>query len=79
MNAFQDFSKITANVSEEPALDDLVSNTPIQNNGKGVNRTKNTIGSIQVGLGTVEEEREEEVSEVRISSRGCIIRNTHKI
>ena len=75
---FQDFLRIAPDIFEETFLDDLVPNTPVQNNAKGVPRRKNTPETIQVGLGTVEEEREEEISEVRISSRGRIIRNTRK-
>ena len=40
---------------------------------------KNPVGSIQVEPGTVEKEREGEVSGVRISSRGGIICNTRKM
>ena len=79
INAFQDLLRIEPDVFEELVLDDLVSNTPIQNKGKGIPRRKNIIGSVQVGLGTMEEEREEEVLEVLISLRGRIIRNTRKM
>ena len=57
----------------------LVSNTLIQNKGKGIPKRKNTAGSVQVGLEVVEEEKEEKVSEVRVSTRGRIIRNTRKM
>lgn len=77
--AFQDFLRIALEIFKETFLDDLVPNTPVQNKGKGVPRRKNTAGTIQVGLGTVEEEREEEISEDRISSRGRIILNTCKM
>ena len=79
INAFQDLLRIELDIFEELDLDDLVLNTTIQNKGKGLSRKKNTTGSVQVGLGVVEEEKEEEVSEVRISSRGRIIRNTRKM
>ncbi len=51
INAFQDFIQIEPDIFEELDLDDLVSNTPIQNKGKGVSRKKNTTRSVQVGLG----------------------------
>ena len=60
-------------------MDDLVSNTPVRGKGKGVSRKKNTSGSIQGEVGAVEEEREEDVVEIRVSSRGRIIRNTRKM
>ena len=75
----KDFLRIAPDIFEETFLDDLVPNTLIRNKGKGVHKRKNTAGMTQVGLGTVEEEREEEISEVRISSRGRIIRSTRKI
>ena len=78
VNAFQDLLRIGPDVFEELVSEDLVLNTPIRNKEKGIPRRKNTTGSVQVGLGMVEEEREEKVSEVRISTRGCIIR-THKM
>ena len=78
INPFQDL-RIELDVFEELVLDDLLPNTPIQNKGKGVPRRKNTTGSAQVGLGTLEEERDENVSEIRISLRGRIIRNIRKM
>ena len=79
INAFQDLLRIEPDIFKELDLDDLVSNTTIQNKGKGISRKKNTTGSIQVGLGVVEEEKEEEILEVRVSSRGRIICNTRKM
>ncbi len=79
INAFQDLLRIEPEVFEELVLDDFVSNTPIQNKKKGVHRRKNITVSVQVELETMEEEREEEVLEVRISLQGRIIRNTCKI
>ena len=78
-NAFQDLLRIEPDVFEELVLDGLVSNTLIQNKGKGIPKRKNTAGSVQVGLEVVEEEKEEKVSEVRVSTRGRIIRNTRKM
>ena len=51
INAFQDFIQIEPDIFEELDLDDPVSNTPIQNKGKGVSRKKNITRSVQVGLG----------------------------
>ena len=79
VNAFQDPLQIGPDVFEELVSNDLIFNTPIQNKEKGVSRRKNTTGSVQIGLRTVEDEREEEVSAVRMSSRGLIIRNTRKM
>ena len=59
MNAFQDLLRIGPDVFEELVSDDLVLNTPIRNKEKGLPRRKSTTGSLQVGLGTVEKEREE--------------------
>ena len=79
VNAFQDLLQIEPDLFEDLVLDDPVSCTPAQNKGKGVSRRKNTTGSIQAALEVLEEEREKEVSEIRISSRGRIIRNTCKM
>ena len=78
-NAFRDLLRIEPDVFEELVLDGLISNTVIQNKGKGISKRKNTAGSVQVGLEVVEEEKEEKVSEVRVSTRGRIIRNTRKM
>ncbi len=79
INAFQDLLRIEPDVFEELVLDDLVSNTPIQNKRKIPPRRKNITGLVQVGLETIEEKREKEVWEVWISSRGRIICNTRKM
>ena len=78
VSAFQDLLRIGPDVFEELVSDDLVFNTHIQNKEKGVPRRKNTTGSVQVGL-RVEKEREEEISEIRMSSQGRIIPNTRKM
>ena len=51
----------------------------MQNKGKGIPQRKNIAGSVQVRLEVVEKEKEEKVSEIRISMQGRIIRNTRKI
>lgn len=73
------FKTLFGLVFEELVLDDLISNAPIQNKGKDIPRRKNTTGLVQVGLETVEEEGEEKVSEIPISTRARIIRNTRKM
>ena len=82
INAFQDLLQIKPDIFEELDLNDLVSNTPIQNKKKGVSGKKNTTRSVQVVLRVVKEEKKEKkenVLEVQINSRGCIIRNTRKM
>ncbi len=79
INIFQDLLQIEPDLFEDLVLDDPVSYTPAQNKGKVVFRRKNTTRSIQAGLEVLEEEREEEVLKIRISSRGRIIRNTRKM
>ncbi len=79
INAFQDLLQIEPDLFEDFVFDDPVSYTPAQNKEKSVFRRKNTTGSIQAGLEVLEEEREEEVSKIHISSRGRIIRNTRKM
>lgn len=79
INAFHDLLQIKPDLFEDFILDDPVSYTPAQNKGKGVPRRKNTTRSIQARLEALEEEREEEVSKTRISSRGRIIRNSRKL
>ena len=51
----------------------------IQNKEKGILKRNNIAGSIQVRLKVVEKEKEEKVSEIRVSTQGRIIRNIHKI
>ena len=79
INAFQDLLQIDPDLFKELDLNDLVSNTTIQNKGKAVFRKKNITELVQVGLGVVEEEKEEEILETWISSQGRIIRNTRKM
>ena len=79
IDAFQDLLRIELDIFEEPVLDDLELNTLIQNKEKDIPSSKNTTGSVQVGLGTVEEEKEGNVSEVRTGTRGRMIRDTRKM
>ncbi len=78
-NAFQDLLCIEPDVFEELVLDGLVSNTLIQNKEKCIPKRKNTAGSVQIRLEVGEEEKEEKVSEVRVSTRSRIICNTRKM
>ena len=78
-DAFQDLLQISPNIFEETISGDLGLRIPTQNKGKGVSRTKNTTGLVQGDVELIEEGREEEVLEVRVSSRGRIIRNTRKM
>ena len=75
-DAFQDL-QISPNIFEETVSGDLGLNIPAQNKGKGVSRKKNTTGWVQGDVELIEEGRE--ISEVRVSSRGRIIRNTRKM
>ncbi len=77
-DAFQDL-QISPNIFEETVLGDPGLQLPVQNKGKGVSRKKNTTGLEQGDVELIEERREEEVLEVRVSSRGRIIRNTRKM
>ena len=61
MNAFQDLLQIEPDAFEDPVLDSLRPNTLIQNKEKGVSKRKNTTGSVQIGLESMEEERKEKV------------------
>ena len=78
-DAFQDLLQISPNIFEETISGDLGLKIPTQNKGKGVPRKKNTTGLVQGDVELIEEGREEEVLEVRVSSRGRIIRNTRKM
>ena len=79
INAFQVCLWIEPDLFEELVLDDLVSHTLIQSKDKGVPRRKNITWPVHVGLGTMEEEKEENILKVQISLRGGIIWNTRKI
>ena len=78
-DAFQDLLQISPNIFEETISGDLGLKIPAQNKGKGVSRKKNTTGFVQGDTELIEEGRGEEVLEVRVSSRGRIIRNTRKM
>ncbi len=78
-DTFQDLLQISPNIFEETVLGDPGLKLPVQNKGKGVSRKKNTTGLVQGDVEMIEKRREEEVLEVRVSSRGRIIRNTRKM
>ena len=78
-NAFQDLFQIEPDVFEELVLDNSVSNTVMQNKRKGIPKRKNIVESVQVRLEVVEKEKEEKVSEIWVSTRDRIIRNTRKM
>ena len=78
-DAFQDLLQISPNIFEETISGDLGLKIPAQNKGKGVSRKKNTTGFVKGDTELIEEGRGEEVLEVRVSSRGRIIRNTRKM
>lgn len=78
-DAFQDLLQISPNIFEETVSGDLGLNLPAQNKGIGVSRKKNTTGWVQGDVELIEEGREEEISDVRVSSRGRIIRNTRRM
>ncbi len=78
-DAFQDFLQISPNIFEETVLGDPGLKLLVQNKGKSVSRKKNTTRLVKGDVELIEERREEEVLEVRVSLRGCIIRNTRKM
>ena len=78
-DAFQDFLQISPNIFEETVLGDPGLKLLVQNKGKSVSRKKNTTRLVKGDVELIEERREEEVLEVRVSSRGRIIRNTRKM
>lgn len=78
-DAFQDLLQISPNIFEETIPGNLGLKITAQNKGKGVSRKKNTTGLVQGDIELIEEGEEEEVLDVRVSSRGRIIRNTRKM
>lgn len=78
-DAFQNLLQISPNIFEETISGDLGLKIPAQNKGKGVSRKKNTTGLVQGDVKLIEEWREEDILEVRVSSRGRITRNTRKM
>lgn len=59
INIFQNLIQIELDLFEELVLDNLVSNTLIQNKKICIVKKKNTIGSVQIGFKTIEEEKKE--------------------
>ena len=58
---------------------ELGSKTSAGNKGKGVSRKKKTAGLVRDDGELVEKGEKEKVLEVRVSTRGRIIRNTRKM
>ncbi len=78
-NAFHDLLQIIPDIFEEIVVGSLGSKTSARNKGNGVSRKKNTTGLVQGGVELVGEGEKEKVLEVRVSTRGRIIRNTRKM
>ena len=78
-DAFQDLLRITPDIFQETFVGGLGLKIPAQNKGKGVPTKKKTTGLVQGDVGLMEEVREEEVLQVRVNTRGRIIRNTRKM
>ena len=78
-NAFYDLLQITPDIFEETVMGELGSKTSARNKGKGVSRKKKTAGLVQDDGELVEKGKKEKVLEVRVSTRGRIIRNTRKM
>lgn len=57
----------------------LGSKISARNKGKGISRKKRTTGLVQGGVQLVGEREKEKGLEVRVSTRGRIIRNTRKM
>ena len=77
-NAFYDL-QITPDIFEETVIGDLRPKSSARNKGKGVSRKKNTAGLVQDDRELVEKGEKEKVLEVRVGTRGRIIRNACKI
>ncbi len=78
-NAFYDLLQITPDIFEETVMGELRSKTSAWNKRKSVSRKKKTAGLVQDDGELVEKGEKENVLEVRVSTRGRIIRNTCKI
>ena len=78
-NAFYDLLLITPDIFEETVMGDLGPKTSARNKGNGILRKKNTAGLVQDDRELVEKGEKEKVLEVRVSTRGRIIRNTRKM
>ena len=77
-NAFHNLLQIIPHIFEETVGGDLGSKTSARNKGKGASRKKNTNALVQGDVELVGEGKEK-VLEVRVSTRGRIIRNTRKM
>ena len=78
-NAFYNLLQITPDIFEETVIGDLGSKTSARDKIKDVSRKKNTTGLVQDDGELVEKGEKEKVLEVRVSTRGRIIRNTRKM
>lgn len=78
-NAFNDLLQIMPNIFEEIVMGSLGSKISARNKGKVISRKKSTTGLVQGGVELVGEREKEKVLEVRVSTRGRIIRNTRKM
>ncbi len=78
-NAFYNLLQTTPDIFEETVMSELGSKTSARNKKKGVSRKKKTSRLVQDDGELVEKEEEEKVLEVRVSTRGRIIRNTRKM
>ncbi len=66
-------------IFEETVMGELRSKTSARNKEKGVSRKKKTAGLVQDDGELVEKREKEKVLEVRVSTRGRIIRNSRKM
>ena len=78
-NAFHDLLQITPHIFEETVEGDLGFKKTALNKGKCISRMKNTSELAQGDVEIVGKGEKEEVLEVRVSSRGRVIRNTRKL
>ena len=78
-NAFHDLLQITPHIFKETVKGDLRFKKTALNKGKCISRKKNITVLIQCDMEIVGKGEKEEVLEVRVSSRGRVIRNTRKL
>ena len=78
-NAFMALFQVIADIFEETVVGDLWLKTSARNKGKGESRRKNTTGLVQGDVELLGKGEREEVLEVRVSSRGRVMRNTRKM
>ena len=78
-NAFHDLLHIIPHIFEETVEGDLGFKKTALNKGKCISRKKYTTELVQGDVEIVGNGEKEEVLEVRVSSRGRVIRNTRKL